>query len=170
MTESPKGPARSDPPVSNRPSVPPESAARIKDVDHLRTLAICHYVLAALLGLFGFFPIIYVFLGVVMLFAPAGGGRGAPPQAVGWGLTIFGAVFMLAIWTLAVLMLIAGRNLSHYSHRTYCFVVACIACLWIPLGTTLGIFTIIVLSRPSVKALFAEYDEPIDIDPGETVE
>jgi hypothetical protein len=34
--------------------------------------------------------------------------------------------------------------------------MACVACLSVPLGTVLGVFTIIVLMRPSVKALFAE--------------
>jgi hypothetical protein len=35
-----------------------------------------------------------------------------------------------------------------------CFVVAAIECIFMPFGTVLGVFTIIVLSRPSVKALF----------------
>jgi hypothetical protein len=33
--------------------------------------------------------------------------------------------------------------------------MACIECLFIPFGTILGVFTIIVLSRESVKTLFA---------------
>jgi hypothetical protein len=32
--------------------------------------------------------------------------------------------------------------------------MACIECLFLPFGTILGVFTIIVLSRESVKALF----------------
>jgi hypothetical protein len=39
--------------------------------------------------------------------------------------------------------------------RTFCFVIACIACLNVPLGTALGVCTILVLSRPRVKDLFA---------------
>jgi len=38
----------------------------------------------------------------------------------------------------------------------FCFVVACIECLFMPFGTVLGAFTIIVLMRPSVKNLFAQ--------------
>jgi len=34
-------------------------------------------------------------------------------------------------------------------------VMACVECLFIPFGTILGVFTIIVLLRESVKALFA---------------
>jgi hypothetical protein len=33
--------------------------------------------------------------------------------------------------------------------------MACIECLFIPFGTILGVFTIIVLSRESVKTLFS---------------
>jgi hypothetical protein len=32
--------------------------------------------------------------------------------------------------------------------------MACIECLFLPFGTILGVFTIIVLSRESVKELF----------------
>jgi hypothetical protein len=42
-------------------------------------------------------------------------------------------------------------------HTRYWFALtmACIECLFIPFGTILGVFTIIVLSRESVKELFA---------------
>jgi hypothetical protein len=39
-------------------------------------------------------------------------------------------------------------------HRTLSFVMACLTCINIPLGTALGVFTLVVLSRPSVKALY----------------
>jgi hypothetical protein len=42
------------------------------------------------------------------------------------------------------------------------FVIACIECLFMPFGTILGVFTLIVLSRESVKKLFLS-------DPASTV-
>jgi hypothetical protein len=33
-------------------------------------------------------------------------------------------------------------------------VIAAIACSFVPIGTVLGVFTIIVLTRPSVRVLF----------------
>jgi len=36
----------------------------------------------------------------------------------------------------------------------FCLIVAGIICIFMPLGTILGVFTIIVLVRPSVKAMF----------------
>jgi hypothetical protein len=37
---------------------------------------------------------------------------------------------------------------------TFCYLTGWGECLMFPFGTVLGIFTIIVLSRPSVKLLF----------------
>ena len=46
-----------------------------------------------------------------------------------------------------------GRVREDY-RQTFCVVVAAISCCFTPLGTVLGVFTLIVLFRPSVKALF----------------
>jgi hypothetical protein len=39
-------------------------------------------------------------------------------------------------------------------------VMACIECLFIPFGTILGVLTIVVLARESVRALFAPAQTP----------
>ena len=64
-------------------------------------------------------------------------------------------VFIIIGWTIAVCIIIAGSNLAKRKHYTFCLVIAAISCMFMPLGTVLGIFTIIVLMRPSVKELFA---------------
>src|SRR5438128_6559299 len=55
---------------------------------------------------------------------------------------------------MAVCILIAGRSLSRREGYSFALVIACIECLFIPFGTILGVFTIVVLSRESVKASF----------------
>jgi len=67
---------------------------------------------------------------------------------VGIFLFLLGAVF-------ALVLAFAGRSLSRRKRYWFTFVVACIECVFIPLGTILGVFTIIVLSRESVKTLFS---------------
>jgi hypothetical protein len=42
-----------------------------------------------------------------------------------------------------------------FSDYTICFVMACGECMFMPFGTVLGVFTILVLNRQSVKGLFA---------------
>ena len=54
-----------------------------------------------------------------------------------------------------------GNRLKNHTNYTYCLVVDAIACTFVPFGTVLGVFTIIVLVRPSVKALFGIQSPPL---------
>jgi disulfide bond formation protein DsbB len=51
-------------------------------------------------------------------------------------------------------MAYAGRCLAQRRRYLLCMVVAGIACIFMPFGTALGVFTLVVLSRPAVKAAF----------------
>lgn len=66
-----------------------------------------------------------------------------------------GSAFALLGWIFAVLVAVAGRKLAKRRGRTFCMVIAALCCLMVPFGTILGVFTLVVLSRPSVQALFA---------------
>ncbi|MCX6895836.1 MAG: hypothetical protein NTZ16_10140 [Verrucomicrobia bacterium] len=48
--------------------------------------------------------------------------------------------------------ILSGLFLRQRKHRTFSLIVAGINCIHIPLGTALGVFTIIVLQRDSVRA------------------
>ncbi len=124
------------------------------DRQHLDLLAIFHYVYAALIGLFSLLGFIYVFIGAMIASLPQTGPADAPAKAVGIGVMALGGCFILFLIGKALLALIAGRRLARRRSRTFCFVVAAIECLNVPFGTVLGVFTIVVLSRPSVIALF----------------
>jgi hypothetical protein len=129
---------------------------QILDNEHLRLLSIFYYVKGAISALFACIPIIHVVLGLIMLVAPHvfGHGNDQPPAFVGLLLVFLGGFLILLGWTFAALNLIAGRCIARRRHYTFCFVVACLECLSIPSGTVLGVFTIVVLNRASVKALF----------------
>ena len=126
------------------------------DSEHLNLLSIFHYVVAGVSALFACFPVLYLALGLFMIFAPEkmGGRNNAPPEFVGWMFIAFAAGFILAGWTFAVLVFVAGRFLSKRKGYNFCFVMACVECLFMPFGTILGVFTLLVLMRPSVKELF----------------
>jgi len=79
-----------------------------------------------------------------------------PPAFIGWFFMLIAGFFILVGWTFAVVILMTGRFIARRVHYMFCFVVACIECLFMPFGTVLGAFTIIVLMRPSVKNLFAQ--------------
>jgi hypothetical protein len=129
-----------------------------QDREHLRLLAIFHYVVAGLAALFSFFPLLYTTVGAIFIFAARHGtakpGEELPPEFLGW---IFAAVGLLLFFlgiAMAICILLAGRCLSRNKHYTFALVMACIECLFIPFGTILGVFTIVVLSRESVRAFF----------------
>ena len=127
------------------------------DLQHLQLLSIFHYVVGGLIGLFACFPIIHFTLGILMVSGALDGGGGqAPPAAFGWFFVVMPALMIAVGWSVAVLVLIAGRFLGRRTQHLYCLVVAGIECLFMPFGTILGVFTLIVLLRPSVKMLFDE--------------
>ena len=126
------------------------------DAEHLKLLSIFHYVLAGLTALSALFPLLYVLLGVLMATgAMEERHRDGSERAFGWVFAAFGCLFVMGIFALAAALVFAGRSLAQRKRHTFCIVVAGVSCLFFPFGTALGVFTLIVLMRPSVKELFA---------------
>jgi len=151
MTSQPPNPP---PPYQPQYWAPPPQPNR--DDEHLRLLSIFHYVLGGIVGFLACMPCIHVAVGVLMVTGTMSSGGSGPPPAFGWIFVIMGSVFILLGWTLAILLLIAAGRLRKRCGWTFCFVVACISCLFMPMGTVLGVFTILVLSREAVKAAFGQ--------------
>ena len=128
-----------------------------KDQERLKTLTIFHYLVGAMYALLSFLPLIHLVLGIIMLIAPesmSGKDVNPPPAAAGWIFVLVGGFFILAGWCYAISLILAGRFLARKKSYLFCIVVAGISCIFFPIGTVLGVFTIIVLSKPSVKDLF----------------
>ncbi len=127
-----------------------------KDEEHIRLLSIFHYIVGGIAALFAFFPIIHLIIGIAMILGGLEDRSGqGPPAFLGYMFVIMSLAFMLAGWTFAILLIVAGRFLSKKKHYIFCLVMAAINCMFMPFGTVLGVFTIIVLIQPSVKELFA---------------
>lgn len=129
-----------------------------QDAEHLRILSICHYVLAGLCVfplLYGlFYMLMGIFFGVAIANAPNQPPDG-PPAALFGGIFVFvGLIISAVALAFGIVLYKAGRNLSSHQSHTFCFVIAVISCFFMPFGTILGVFTIIVLMRDSVKSLF----------------
>jgi hypothetical protein len=125
-----------------------------QDADQLRLLSIFHYVCGGMMALFACFPIIHLVMGLVFMFIPQKSGDGPPPALIGAFFVVIALIIILLGWAIAGLVAWAGRCLSRRIHYTFCLVMAAIECMFMPVGTVLGVFTIIVLIRPSVKLLF----------------
>src|SRR6266496_1738205 len=126
-----------------------------KDEENLRLLSIFHYVVAGIASLFGLFPLFYVGMGALMLCDKFDASHPDPmARPFGWVMIFIGAFFFLACLAFVVCLVIAGRYLTRRRHYTFCLVAAALACMFMPFGTVLGAFTIVVLQKDSVRQLF----------------
>ena len=125
-----------------------------QDEEHLRLLSIFHYVVGGLAALFSFFPLLYGALGLLLLNEAVHPKHGQPPPYfIGWLLIGFGCFFFLLGLTFAFCVAFSGCFIARHRLYYFSFVMACIECLCFSFETGLGIFTILVLSRQSVKGL-----------------
>lgn len=139
------------------PSLVPE-AANQKDREQIRLLAIFHFVMSALaLAGIGFLIAHYFIMHSVFLNPETwkGGRHEAPPKELFevfvWFYYIMGGMLIVAGTgnILSGIFLLKGRN------RMFSLIVAGVNCLQIPVGTVLGVFTLIVLMRDSVRQFYA---------------
>ncbi|MFW5858040.1 MAG: hypothetical protein ACOCX4_09190 [Planctomycetota bacterium] len=133
------------------------SEAASQDEEHLRLLEIFHYVMGGLAGLFALFPIIHLVVGFgIIVSANASEDGSGPPAFFGWFFVGIALLFICIGLAMAGAIVTTGRYLAQRRRHLFCLVVAGLECAAFPFGTVLGVFTIIVLSRDSVKQLFAE--------------
>ena len=130
---------------------------RMIDTEHLKLLAIFHFVGAglAVLGLlfvFAHFTIMRTVFGNPQIWQNSHQPAPSMPPAeiIGFFKWFYLAA---ALWMIvsAVLNLLSGLYLRAGKHRTFSIVIAAFNCIHMPLGTVLGIFTIMVLLRDSVR-------------------
>jgi hypothetical protein len=133
-----------------------------QDDSHLDSLATAHCIMGGVMALFACLPMMHVVMGA--MFALGGGDMseqlagepngGPSPQLLGWFFMGMGLLFFVLGQAFSVSVIVSGRFLNQRKNYMFSFVLACLACAVFPFGTILGVFTILVLSRPSVKALY----------------
>lgn len=147
----------------SQPSIPYANydQQRATDQSHLNLLSVFHYVVGGIIALFACMPLIHVALGIAMLTGslPMNNNSGTPPppgldKAFGAIFVIVGALAVLTGWTTAVLNFVAARSLKNRTRRMFILIIAGLNCLFMPFGTVLGVFTFVVMLRPSVESEF----------------
>lgn len=130
-----------------------------EDQYHLDLLGTFHWVLAGIAAVAGLFPILHVMFGLFAIVASLAGAD-AEPEARGMGVLMgflfmtIGTLIIVTFWVIAFCLYLSGSYLKAHKNHMFCMVMSVIMCASFPLGTTLGVFTIVVLVRPSVKRLF----------------
>ena len=159
MSHSPPYPPQYDGPPTVAYAGPMPDA----DNDHLRLLAIFHWIVGPIQLLMGCFPLIHLAIGIAIVSGAFQSSRSAAgpsvaqsssDQFVGWFFIAFSLVFIIACWTIGGLTLFSGFQIKNRRRRTFSIVIAGVNCVFFPFGTALGVFTLIVLLRRSVEALY----------------
>ena len=134
------------------------------DREHLKLLEVFHYVmvLLAVLGM-AFLAAHYMFMRNMMEIIEKNPKLSQSPQGPAFDPAVFFQGFiwfyiLTGIWGILslVLNLISAVCIRNRRGRFFSMVVAGINCINMPFGTVLGVFTFIVLLRPSMPALYHE--------------
>ena len=131
-----------------------------KDLEHLKLLGIFHYIWGAL-SLIGGIVIggYFLVIGIILMNNPPTSTSSEDSRTasmVGGILIGVGVVLFFIVVVYGILTLMAGgKYRKHQGGYWFCFILAIVTLVigGIP-GIVLGIFSLIVLSRDSVKALF----------------
>lgn len=136
--------------------------------EHIRLLAIFHFIYAGLILLGSLLPVFWILVASIWWPELASEARREPTMmpaiATGaLGMTFVGFWIVLA-WIWAAVLIAAGRSLFMQRRHTFCMVVAAVACLNVPLGTVLGVASLFVLNREDVRGLFGDARAKGDAD------
>jgi len=118
--------------------------------NYLDILSVFHYVNGGLAALFALAALGFLGIG---LGAATGWGKDWQPEA-GCSLVAVMILVLILLGGYAVLNLLAGRAIQTRSGYVVCLLTSAVNCLNIPLGTLLGIFTLVLLADPEVRPLF----------------
>lgn len=118
---------------------------------YLEVLAIAHYVYAALIGLIGLVMLLMTSVGLFGL-AQSSSLSGELPFG-GFGLPVVALVFVL-VFGYALVNFLIGRWLVERRRWKAIVVLSVLNALNVPVGTLLGVFTVVVLVADDVRTVF----------------
>lgn len=116
---------------------------------NLHVLAICYRILGGLMGLVVSLFIILIFGGSHI----ADGSFALAGMVIPLLLLLIGGAIAFAVFEVA-------SSLENHERRTFCLVVAWLVCALCPLGTVLGVLTILQLIQPEAERAFEEAERP----------
>ncbi len=120
-----------------------------QDREYLKLLSIFYYVLG---GIYAFLSIGLVFYSVwswSYFFQTT-----SEQNSTSLIILIPTLLALLIGLTHSILLIASGRSLAKRKRYWFSFIVACIECVFLPFGTILGVLTLIILLRDSVRTLY----------------
>ncbi|MEM9162808.1 MAG: hypothetical protein AAGC54_07035 [Cyanobacteria bacterium P01_F01_bin.4] len=128
-----------------------------RDKEQLKLLSTFHYVVAGITGFSSLITVPHILIGLTTLSTPElfeETGSEFPTESFGWLFFGVGGTIFLIMLLLSISLIISAGSLRKRKNYWLSFIIACAACVFTPFGTVLGVFTLIVLSRQSVKQLY----------------
>jgi hypothetical protein len=147
------------PPLSPGKSRDPAIQGAV-DAEHLRLLEIAYYIAGGMTAFFSCFFILHFAMFLVLGLHPQFFNNGAnynsnpPPPGLFLGMAGVIGVLIILGWLFGALQIYAGRCLKKRRHRTFVLILAGLETCFIPWGTAIGVWTILILQRATVSALF----------------
>ena len=128
-----------------------------RDAEHLKLLSIFHFILAGL-GLFGigFLALHFTFMRTIFMNPETWKNeKSGPPPEIFLKLMMWGYAFGVVVILIGgVINLLSGLFIRQRRHRMFSIIIGGLNCLHVPFGTLLGVFTILILSRDSVRKIY----------------
>src|SRR5579871_1051820 len=126
-----------------------DEALKTRDNEHLKLLSIFHFVVGcmALFGI-GFLAVHYLIMHEIFTHPERWQSKGTPPPPEFFAVFIWVYIFVGALlFAASILNILSGIFILRRRFRMFSLVIAGLDCFQIPIGTALGVFTIIVLLR-----------------------
>jgi hypothetical protein len=137
--------------------VTPEERQAVLDEEHLRLLALFHYISGGVTIAFSLmFAMWALFAGAIFATLPAEARAGideAAARQLRFMPLMFGVVCAVGI-VYGIVEVIAGRLISQRRGRLFAVIAGLPRVMFVPHGAVLTVFTLLVLDRPSVQALY----------------
>lgn len=133
-----------------------------QDKSHLKSLVICHYIMAGLSGAALIFILLHlalmssIFMNPDLDWEPKGSEL---PKAIIPMIGFFYGVMILGSTALITMNVLSARYLAARKKRTFSMITAGLNCLGNIPGIALAVCTFIVLCRESVKAAYLQAGE-----------
>ena len=138
-----------------------EDRQAIIDDEHLKLLSVGYLVSGGLTALFSLFGLFYAGMGLFMLaLALTQKSNSAPPVVAALLFGTMGLLFLAMFIVITICKFRVASCLRQRRGRTFCLIVAALTAIEFPYGTMLGVFTFLVLCRPSVIQQFNAPSSP----------
>ncbi|MCL4275582.1 MAG: hypothetical protein KJZ77_17050 [Anaerolineales bacterium] len=130
----------------------------MNDDRYLNLLSIFHLIVGSVAGLFSCFPLVNLSMGLSTLSdipkSMVQGDAFSPFTFLSIMFILLPIGIVVLGWMFAIAVSLNGYFIKTRHWHTYCLVVGGIETIFMPFGTILGIFPIILLTKPEIKVLF----------------